>query len=104
MKKLALLLCLVFTLSFSSLAVSAGAAPTGDTPAVEIAKKKKKKKKSKKCKPGYKKSGSKCKKGPYKKGQTCAMADQDKYKKYGYVCLDLSTPGFPLTYLDVYKK
>lgn len=67
------------------------------TPTVEVAKKKK-------CKAGYKRSGSKCKKGPYKKGQTCSMSKQKEYIKYGLICLDLSTPGFPLTTLDVYKK
>lgn len=76
-----------------------------DAPSIEVAKKKKKKKKkkSKKCNAGYKKTSKGCKKGPYKKGQTCNMAEQDKYIKYGLICLDLSTPGYPLTYLDEYK-
>lgn len=96
MKNLArlILLAAVCMLVSAPVALADTAAPT-----VEVAKKKKKK-----CKAGYKLSSGKCKKGPYKKGQTCSMSKQKDYIKYGLICLDLSTPGFPLTTLDVYKK
>lgn len=92
-------LCLLGAALFVTPAASA--ADPDSTGSVEIAKKKKKKKK---CSAGSKLSGGKCKKGPYKKGQTCSMSKQKEYIKYGLICLDLSTPGFPLTTLDVYKK
>jgi hypothetical protein len=95
-----LLMCLILAFGLTTFGTTAsGATSTASGPqSVEVAKKKKR------CRAGYKKSGSKCKKGPYKKGQTCAMSKQKEYLKYGFICLDLSTPGFPLTYLDVYKK
>lgn len=83
---------------------AANASGSSSPQTVEVAKKKKKKKKKKTCKAGSKLSGGKCKTGPYKKGQTCSMSKQNEYIKYGLICLDLSTPGFPLTTLDVYKK
>jgi hypothetical protein len=81
-----LLMCLILAFGLTTFGTTAsGATSTASVPqSVEVA--------------------SKCKKGPYKKGQTCAMSKQKEYLKYGFICLDLSTPGFPLTYLDVYKK
>ena len=37
--------------------------------------------------------------GPYREGQTCSMSEQAEYRKHGFICIDISTPGFPLTVL-----
>lgn len=108
---LALLASAVPAMPVASAAPSAPAssgdqAQTAKKPVKKAKKKAKKKKKAKRtvtpvtCRPGEKLTGGRCVQGPYRPGQTCAMGEQDEYLPYGLICLDLSTPGFPLTTLD----